>query len=909
MFNKLAKVLQQQDEPACDQDDDVVVMPPAPKPPPDLITLTDDDEPGDDDEEWLQLRQRDEHERQQIFGGVKKEKPDQQPFDQMPDKFYDMKQYPALPPLQLNTTHDIRWPVQSGLLRSDGDRYDQFITKSNEPDFLLQQTRNVERELEKLYKRWVLDLRPLDLKQIFGMFDLDFTTQFLSGETEDTLRAVIMEHYRDLHDLTKCLGFVYGSIYQMRQQSLPVNFTSTMNGRPGGSATTNSSTDTEQSDEDGAKKGTRRGKKQKPSANPTCIFGKEYLLQYSLPNDNHFGKRLVESTEKMTKVLRSFNNCARIVLHLHDQNHIITDRAVEDASAFQIINSITNIHVSFLESGILPVILNRVLKVLRENRIHRQDKDLFEPVMVSHNGRHYFSHFFRPFMSIEQFVVNVTTNSSFRYSLDSYVAQYSRAHFSRISVSLKDYLERSEDSDIPKMQPVRGVYAFHNGLYFAYHNEFHEWTDVESQHPTITAYQLVDCPFDTELLRCPLFDQSPLVVPYVDDILNNQPLDDECKRWFWFMYGRMLFPLDNLQISLLLHGVPNSGKSMALRFLELLVPARRIGPVSDIGQNVFGLQDLFDKHLILALDMGKNFLGKSCVLNDRSFNNLVSGELLTISCKNQTSRMAIIDAQFAGAVNLPPIFSQGNLRRIVAFYFSAQLPNDNPNIYEVFAKDPQAIMRMLVKMVRVYLLFRHFVLGQHSFWAVCPQYFKDTNEKLNDLMDPPSNFLREHLSSSSPAFRLYAQRQQYISKIANAVLSDQTDVMTYFGTPPHITLDLFLQQYSQWFSNNRMQYNNTKNGEWKNELVLRQSLTRKEFGAEPSHLDPKAFLVQLIKKHNPELFERMLRNPIYHVMCNIVLNAGSLTANDKKRKKSHTNPVYVDIKLKYIYWMENCRRA
>ena len=883
-------------------DDDIVFC--ASKSKADLDSVVIDADSVDDDDidisAFYSNASSDEEDEQPVK--VKNEKPDAVDFDASPAVYYDPKKYAFLPEIDFQRDHDVHWPVESGLMRLDSDTYEAFIQRSaSDPAFLQQRTRDLDDELNRLFKRWVEDMRPQNVQEICAMFGIEFTHLALSNETEDTIRESIRLAVKPLHDLSRCLGFVYGSIYQTKQHEIPVNFSASLHGSSA-TSTPPRPTDGEQSGDEGQRK-KRAPKKSAPKhVNPTRLYGRDVIKDFTLPSDPNFGMKVLRITERMTRVLRAFNNCARLLMHLHDLNHVVYDDSIEDASAFQIINSINNIHCSFLVSGVMSVILDRMLKILRENRIHRQGKDLYEPVFALHRGKKYFVHSFRPFMTVEQFVVNVLTNSEFRYSLDEYVPRYCKSHFGRISTTIREYLEKSEDSAIPKMSPVRGVYSFTNGLYFAYRLEFHEWLDVERTYPDVTSYMYVETEFDVSLLTCPLFAGTELAVPYVDDILNNQPLDDLVKQYFWFLYGRLLFPLDGLQLSLMLHGVPNSGKTMMLRFLELLVPSQRIAPISDVGQMVFGLEDLADKHLVLALDIGKNFLRHNCVFNDRSFNCFVSGESLSISRKNQLSVMKPIDAMFAGAFNLPPVFNSGNLRRIVTFYFSCQLQNDNPNIFNVFARDKPAIMRMLVKMTRSYLLYRNHVYANCSFLQKHPEYFTKTNEDLNELQDPATNFIREHVRSSVPSFRLYHDKTHFLERVRRARWEQcGNDVFAYFGTVPHISYELFLQLYSAWFAQNKIQYGNTRGGEWKNEVVLRQSLTRSEFRAEPSHLEPQAFLTLLIKKHNAELFDAMYNSNRYTRVCQLVQNAGFVTAADRKRKKTATNEL-VDIKIRNIYW-------
>lgn len=855
-------------------------------------------------------------------------------FDSVPE-YYDMSKYKRLPDLDISHDQSVYWPMDTGLLRSDSEVYDNFVNSiGTNPAKLAEKSQQIQQAIQQLKKTWITDLDIMDMSSIYAMFDLKYDREFLKNETEATIKAAIADKMTPLNDLVKTLGFVYGSVYQIQATNMPPNFSHGTLGKrdpSNGHANNNDDEEATEAEEEAAtstnamtpqqaSKKKRKARGQAKPVNPVSIFGKEFIMNCTIPENPNFGKELVEITENMTRILRSFNNCARIILHQQDAVHVIHGDSIEDASAFQIINSINNIFVSFLVSGISSIIQDRIINVLHANKIHRLGKDLYTPINITNEqGKTYFVHSFTSYMTIEKFVISMLTNRAFRYSICSYVPQYAKNHFNMLTTTIVAYIERSEDALIPNMIPVRGVYSFRNGLYFAYHNRFLDWIQVEREHPAIASYMFIDTDFDTRLLTSSLFDEKKgdylFGIPYIDNILLNQPLDEEIIRYFWFIYGRLLFPLDGMQICLMLNGVSHSGKTTCLQFVSLLVPKDLIAYVIDKGQEVFGLEDLVGKHLVLALDIGKNFLGRSCVFNDRTFNNFVSGESMTVSRKNKLSVIDTINAQFAGAFNIPPTLAAGNLRRIVCFNFSNKIVNANQSIYSDFNNDKPAIMRMLVKMSRSYLLFANHVFQNSSFYERCPHYFHSTSEMLNEMVDPASNFIREHVTLSAPVFAVVppTEREKVFEQIR---LLDWTrhgkDVFAYIQPIPSLPYDTFLKLYSEWYANNRAQYAAFRlNNEWKNEVIIRQSFSRADFNVDPSHLDNNLYITMLIKRHNTAFFDEMIESPKYKKLCQIVMSAGFVTLSDTKRRKKMTASASgssIDTKTRHIYWFRQVKK-
>jgi hypothetical protein len=272
------------------------------------------------------------------------------------------------------------------------------------------------------------------------------------------------------------------------------------------------------------------------------------------------------------------------------------------------------------------------------------------------------------------------------------------------------------------LRPDRMQWSFKNGIYTAWNNMFwsygRHYDDPMCPFQTRRAsVQFINEPFPEEewekLKSAPLTRESLLAVPVesVDHIFNYQKLSDEMILFTYGMLGRMFRnvngcteePADGWQMVMWFFGSAGSGKSTVIKALSEIYPSTEVGVLSNNMEDTFGLQDLYDKLVVVAPDVKQNFK-----LDEALFQSMASGEETSIARKNRGVHKTTWNAPLLLASNDLPRWGgqRGSItRRVFGVYFEYQVKSNHidPNLSNTIKRN---IPLLILKANAAYLFLR-----------------------------------------------------------------------------------------------------------------------------------------------------------------------------------------------------------
>ena len=291
------------------------------------------------------------------------------------------------------------------------------------------------------------------------------------------------------------------------------------------------------------------------------------------------------------------------------------------------------------------------------------------------------------------------------------------------------------DPRCPFLVKDRTLFSYQNGIFNAADGTFIPYSE-RTLNSTSTA-NYFDAILTTDMLTK---DPMSIPTPNFDQILMDQDLDAYAMEWMYGLCGRLLHDvgtLDDWQVTLFIRGVAGSGKSSILKVMQMMYEACDIGYMMSDGQTTFSDEHLYDKHMVMAMDMDKRTLFSATRIN-----SMTSGEKLSINRKFKTALNTEWKPPIVMASNAQPPWEDvaGNLvRRFVIFVFNNPVRNSDPHLFERLKTE---VPYLLVKMARMYLkLVGRY--GAGSLWAegVLPKMCHDAKRQYLVSSNPLSAYL------------------------------------------------------------------------------------------------------------------------------------------------------------------------
>jgi len=209
---------------------------------------------------------------------------------------------------------------------------------------------------------------------------------------------------------------------------------------------------------------------------------------------------------------------------------------------------------------------------------------------------------------------------------------------------------------------------------------------------------------------------------------------------FYACIGRCLYntrEMDNLEFVPFLQGVAGSGKSTLLDVVRAFFTPDDIGCLNNDSSDKFPLMDLYDKMVIIAPEVKKNFNFPQTDLQ-----TMVTGEAIAVHIKNKGDKM--VD-HF-----LPPVIMAGNefpnlykdpkgamARRMLVFLWDRIVHLKDTTLRQSLESE---IGALLVKCNAAYhVMLRE--IGGRDIWSYVPQFFIDGQKQLRESANVLDAFL------------------------------------------------------------------------------------------------------------------------------------------------------------------------
>ena len=327
-------------------------------------------------------------------------------------------------------------------------------------------------------------------------------------------------------------------------------------------------------------------------------------------------------------------------------------------------------------------------------------------------------------------------------------------------------IKEGDVSMFPVVNPIRGMYAFGNGILDTVTNVFSRIGTEAYTNNIVRAYEYKyaynyvegDYPDDGYSEKDGCLDRKDRIAPY-----NKKGLPDwkhpermppkhasrlfkvpllqhniETQKWdlhtimnCWFAFGRLGHDIgDNFQFAPFMKGVAGSGKSTFLQFPILMIPPEYRAIIQASAAAVFALQLLigtdekFVKHLGAVCDMnGKMTIPTSLI------NSLITGEFITTDVKYGDQRTARANMPFVFAGN--QFFDDGPINN------SKEMPSKIRRFWQFIlntvptVKDIQVNEESILKALPMYI--RVTTEAYHEFWELRA---KSPNPNVRNSTDP-----------------------------------------------------------------------------------------------------------------------------------------------------------------------------
>lgn len=317
-----------------------------------------------------------------------------------------------------------------------------------------------------------------------------------------------------------------------------------------------------------------------------------------------------------------------------------------------------------------------------------------------------------------------------------------------IMENVAELLTKKHETDLPRLTPDRHVFAFRNGCYLADKEFF--ITFSQCAPPTMpdgsccpTACKYHDVEIDPRWLTCA--DCMSIPTPLMDLIMNSQELTPDVRRVYFGMLGRAIYNLDemdNWQVFLYIKGTAETGKTTLYKFISEFYNSDDVGVLSNNIEAVFGASMLADKFMVIGDDLGENF-----ALDQQLFQNMCSGNMVSLPQKNKQALVIKWKAQLLLSGNVLPSYRDncGSFsRRLCIVHYAKPVTAPDPNLTVRMRPEIGAAIikcnRMYRNMVRRLQAYS-VMIPPVMFWQAIPEEFRIQRNNVIQCSNPFMSFL------------------------------------------------------------------------------------------------------------------------------------------------------------------------
>lgn len=316
---------------------------------------------------------------------------------------------------------------------------------------------------------------------------------------------------------------------------------------------------------------------------------------------------------------------------------------------------------------------------------------------------------------------------------------------------LAEYLQHSDDPEVPWLEPDRHIFSFQNGVYLAKDELFVPYVHIQrffrgGEFP-VACKHFGDQAIDPEWLLCT--DPMSIPTPALDEIFRTQKLSPNVCRWTLTLFGRLLYDvgeLDDWQVFPFIKGLAGTGKSVLLNHIKRVYDAQDVGVISNMIEKQFGFSQVAGKFIGVADDVRSSFQ-----LDQSDFQNACSGNAVSVAVKFKDA--VIVDPWKTALIlsgNEPPGYhdnsgSYGRRMAVIAFLYIVTNP-DGSMAHRLM----QEMGAFICKCNRMYRnMLRRF--GSKGIWNILPQEFKNQRAELTATSNALVGFMSSPLIIRGPA--------------------------------------------------------------------------------------------------------------------------------------------------------------
>jgi len=312
------------------------------------------------------------------------------------------------------------------------------------------------------------------------------------------------------------------------------------------------------------------------------------------------------------------------------------------------------------------------------------------------------------------------------------------------------YLETYSNNELPFIKKDNNIYALNNIIINIDNVNI---TKVDSKDAIkYTAYKHLDLELNNDVLN---MDFKEIKTPLFDKIVLHHIQDIKIYYIFLAMIGRLLYPIkkyDDWQVMVYLLGPANTGKSTILDIISALFDEGDIGTIQSNMEKTFGLQNIYEKRVIINTDTSKNI---AKVLPKENLQKMISGESISIAFKGTKgiTKKWNIPFIFAGNHHLPYYGNDGAItRRCGVIKIDKDIKERDSSIkYKILKQELGNILIRCVKAYKYYISV--FNDKPFSDWyKLGINYFEDQKEEFkseNNLLYRFLNTCPDELKTNS----------------------------------------------------------------------------------------------------------------------------------------------------------------
>ncbi len=263
--------------------------------------------------------------------------------------------------------------------------------------------------------------------------------------------------------------------------------------------------------------------------------------------------------------------------------------------------------------------------------------------------------------------------------------------------NLMKYLSQHNDNELPFLERDYNIFSFRNGY-------------VNIKTMVFTVYDKPIYDFASSVFIDSVFDNSMLELKYNDiktplfDKLIKYHIDSDMIYLIFLAFiGRLFFnvgELDNWQCMLFIKGQANTGKSTVMNIVKKLFCDSEIGTITANFEGVFGLQNIYNKRLVVVPDMPQNI---DQILDRSVLQSLITGESVSVAIKRKEAiqQKWTVPGFWIGNYNLPYLDKAGAIaRRIATFTMNKQVKNKKTDLEQKIIQ--HELQYILIKCVKSY---------------------------------------------------------------------------------------------------------------------------------------------------------------------------------------------------------------